>query len=253
MTDMEIRSNGITYTDWLSGATIGSMSAVGLSVAGSSTQSSDSSLTIAAQNGKNAFLQLAGGFLIQKAGGIWNLQTGSAAQSLLLDTGINVPVNNVSAVRQQANYTLDNTYTLVSNITGTCQSPSCDNGAQQGFASWTAAPGTSGNKYTWWTGVNSTVSDTGSNADWLNFAIWNLSGTTNTNLQSGRTAFLDLKTGTSITIDVGLVKFEEAAGTSKALDAGTTKAAPGIVDGGWMKVILSNGSTAYIPVYASKT
>ena len=51
--------------------------------------------------------------------------------------------------------------------------------------------------------------------------------------------------------DAAVMRFNQNAGTHKALDGNTTKTTPGTVDA-WMKVNV-NGTIMYIPVYSSKT
>lgn len=58
-------------------------------------------------------------------------------------------------------------------------------------------------------------------------------------------------TGTSTITDAAAISFPAAAGTHKAVDAGTTKTTPGVVTA-WVKVNI-NGVIHYMPAYASKT
>lgn len=57
--------------------------------------------------------------------------------------------------------------------------------------------------------------------------------------------------GTTTFTDAHTMYFDAAAGTHKAVDAGTTKTTPGTVNA-WVKIDV-NGTTYYIPAYTSKT
>jgi len=57
--------------------------------------------------------------------------------------------------------------------------------------------------------------------------------------------------GSAVVTDACLVRFNAAAGTHKAVDAGTTKTTPGTVDA-WIKVNVA-GTVYYSPLYLSKT
>lgn len=57
--------------------------------------------------------------------------------------------------------------------------------------------------------------------------------------------------GTSTVTDATVFRFPAAAGTHKAIDAGTTKTTPGTVNT-WVKINV-NGTVNYIPAYTSKT
>jgi hypothetical protein len=57
--------------------------------------------------------------------------------------------------------------------------------------------------------------------------------------------------GTSTVTDAAALSFPAAAGTHKAVDAGTTKTTPGTVNA-WMKINV-NGTIYYLPAYTSKT
>lgn len=57
--------------------------------------------------------------------------------------------------------------------------------------------------------------------------------------------------GTSTVTDATVFRFPAAAGTHKAVDAGTTKTTPGTVNS-WVKINV-NGVVNYIPAYTSKT
>lgn len=62
----------------------------------------------------------------------------------------------------------------------------------------------------------------------------------------------ETETSGTITItDAAVMRFDAAAGTHKAIDAGTTKTTPGTVDA-WMKINL-NGVIYFSPCYTSKT
>ena len=55
----------------------------------------------------------------------------------------------------------------------------------------------------------------------------------------------------AVVTDAAVIVFDAAAGTHKAVDAGTTKTTPGTVNA-WMKINV-NGVIYYIPAYTSKT
>lgn len=57
--------------------------------------------------------------------------------------------------------------------------------------------------------------------------------------------------GPAAVTDAAVFRFNAAAGTHKAVDAGTTKTTPGTVDA-WIKVNV-NGTIYYMPAYTSKT
>ena len=57
--------------------------------------------------------------------------------------------------------------------------------------------------------------------------------------------------GTTTFTDAHTMYFDAAAGTHRAVDAGTTKTTPGTVNA-WVKIDI-NGTTYYIPAYTSKT
>ena len=57
--------------------------------------------------------------------------------------------------------------------------------------------------------------------------------------------------GTTTFTDAHTMYFDAAAGTHKAVDAGTTKTTPGTVNA-WVKIDI-NGTTYYVPAYTSKT
>jgi len=57
--------------------------------------------------------------------------------------------------------------------------------------------------------------------------------------------------GTTTFTDAHTMYFDAAAGTHKAVDAGTTKTTPGTVNA-WVKIDV-NGTTYYVPAYTSKT
>jgi hypothetical protein len=62
---------------------------------------------------------------------------------------------------------------------------------------------------------------------------------------------MDQFAGTSTVTDAAVIRFNAAAGTHKAVDAGTTKTTPGTVSA-WVKVNI-NGTIHYMPAYTSKT
>lgn len=57
--------------------------------------------------------------------------------------------------------------------------------------------------------------------------------------------------GTAAVTDAAVMRFDAAAGTHKAIDAGTTKTSPGTVSA-WVKINI-NGTIYYVPSYTSKT
>lgn len=89
MSDFEMRTSGITFTDWVSGATVAVLSQGGTSfqLNGNTTQSADTTLVVGALNSKAGSLNLTGNFQIRRTGtNDWAFDVGGTNAQFEIET-----------------------------------------------------------------------------------------------------------------------------------------------------------------------